>query len=511
MDDIPPMHEGVAPFSRQMILLGINAAVGGFLFGYDTGTISASMLQLKEPRLKGNPCPGLQPGGLNMGQQEMVTSFVLLGAFLGAVGAGPMCLYFGRKRFLISGSCIFMVGAAMMAASNSLSCMLVARIITGIGVGISSHTVPLYISECAPPHLRGTFCFMNDMMIVVGQIAAAVVSTVFFYAEVSEGWRWILGLGAVPATVMFLGFAFQPESPRWLLSQDRANEAREVLKLLRGEAADAVEVQNEFDDMTAGIKAEGFASNRECSISSFYHSYILDDRVRRALILGCGLQFLQQWSGINTIMYYGATVLQRASPENDVDIYTCFTPGNKANVAWTILFASGQIPAIIGSLFLVDLLGRRLLILLSTATAIVGLVSIGCAFSTYVVSEPAVIALIMFYLLSFGIGMGPVPWTVNAEIYPLSVRAQCISCSTATNWLNNYVVSATFLSLSVAMSTYQTDRSNHPNGVMWFYASILLVGFMCLYWKMPETKSLTLEEIGGLFKDPDDFESIKQA
>lgn len=495
-------------FGGQLVLLAINGAIGGFLFGYDTGTMSACLLQMKEPSTL-SPCPGLQPSGLDLIQQELVTSFVVLGAFLGAVGAGPCSLYYGRRRMLLVGSFFFMLGAVMMAFSTNLAYMLISRIITGLGVGISSHTVPLYISECAPPDLRGSFCFMNDMMIVVGQFTAAIISTLLFYKEIPNGWRWILGLGALPAVFMFLGFAFQPESPRWLLSQNRSEEAKGVLKALRGETADTVAVQTEFQNMADAIAAENVDSNHECSCAYVLHTYIMDPRVRRALLLGCGLQFLQQWSGINTIIYYGATVLQYASKENLEDANTCFTPENKANVAWTILFSSGQLPAVIIAWCLVDRLGRRPLILVSTALAAIFLVACGCVFSANDVSEPAVIVCVMLYLFSFGLGMSPVPWTVNAEIYPLSVRAQCITCSTATNWLNNFVVAATFLSLATALSTHRDDPSDHPDGVFWLYATFLIVGFMCLYWTMPETNGLTLEQIGGLFKDPDDFETLR--
>mmetsp|Transcript_120141 Transcript_120141/g.218349 ORF Transcript_120141/g.218349 Transcript_120141/m.218349 type:complete len:521 (-) Transcript_120141:73-1635(-) len=490
-------------WSWQLVLLGINGAVGGFLFGYDTCSMSASLLQLKDSS-EIVQCPGLTPTGLNLAEQQMVTSFVVLGAFGGAIFAGPSAFHYGRRKTLLSGSGIFFVGALMMAASTDLAFMLVARIVTGVGVGISSHTVPLYISECAPPQLRGSFCFMNDLMIVFGQFIAAIISTIFFQFEVVYGWRWILGLGAVPAIMMFIGFSLQPESPRWLVSQTRMEEAKEVLQTLRGEDADSEVIQHEFNEMVEGIKTEQWTADHETTV---YETYIKDSRVRNALLLGCGLQFLQQWSGINTIMYYGASVLEFASPDPDGPP-NCFNPQNKNNVAWTILFAFGQLPGVFSSWYLVDKLGRRPLILVSTMGAFVSLVVCGFVFYAEEVSKPAVIVFVMLYLMSFGAGMSPVPWTVNAEIHPLPVRAQCISCSCSTNWINNYIVSATFLSLAEALSTHRSDREGHPDGVFWLYAAFTGVGMLVLYRHMPETKGLTLEEMGQLFEDADDADKV---
>lgn len=503
------LSAGSPTFTKQLMFLGVNAALGGFLFGYDTSSMSSALIQLKQPRRDGRPCPGLLESGLNTLECEMVTSFVVLGAFLGAVGAGPANLRLGRKKVLLLASSCIVLGSVLQYSSYTLAQMLIGRLVLGCGVGICSHTVPLYISEVSPPAYRGSLCFLNDMMIPVGQMAAALLSTVFFHSEMANGWRLILLLGAVPALLMFLGILLQPESPRWLLSKDRYEEAMAAQVLLAGEAADHATVQAEFDEMVKSIKEEQDNSCSESGIRYVYHTYIKNGRVRRALILGCGLQFLQQWSGINTIMYYGATVLQDASTPTNDDLGTCFTTANKSNVAYTTLFALGQVPTVFLAWYFVDVYGRRPLILLSLAVSTVSLVLCGCIFSPDDVSEGSVVGFVMLYLASFGLGLGPVPWTVNAEIYPLSVRAQCVSCSCATNWLNNFAISSTFLSTAAALSTHQDDPGSHPDGVFWFYAYFAGLGLVALYMKMPETNGLTLEEIGDLFEDPDEGKEEK--
>jgi len=487
--------------SGMMLLLGFNAAVGGFLFGYDTGSMSAALLQVKRPNDPKSPCPGLSSGFLSAGQQELVISFVVLGAFFGAMVSGTFNDHLGRRRLLLSGSVFFTVGSVFMAVAGSLQAMLFARIIVGIGVGISSHTVPLYIAETAPPSLRGSLCFLNDMMVVVGQVSATVVSTIFFVAEVPWGWRWILGAATLPAVIMFLGFFWMPESPRWLMSKGRHDEAKAVLLLVRGSVLREADVEREFHDLVTGTNEEAPLTASRSSSCSFWGLYWKDARVRRALMLGCTLQALQQWSGINTVMYYGASVLQKAGPVDPSRLSTCFTAEAKHDVAMTILFASAQVVGIFCSWLMVDSVGRRPLLLWSLTGVTASLVATGACFAVNDVVQATVVAALLAYLVFFGIGLSPVPWTVNAEIYPLHVRAQCVSASTGVNWIMNFVVSQTFLTLSKAMSTHRSHPGGHPDGIFWLYAGISFLGLIFVYMRLPETKGLNLEEIGDLFTD----------
>lgn len=493
--------------SSQLLLLGFNAAVGGFLFGYDTASMSASLLQVKRPRGGANePCPGLSEEPLTVHEQEMVTAFVVLGAFLSATVAGPLNVLFGRRAVLLGASLIFAIGALLMAMGQNLPEMLVARVVVGLGVGLSSHTVPLYISECSPVSLRGAMCFLNTLMIVMGQVTAALVSTALFHWEMQNGWRWILGIAVVPAGIMFLGFFLQPESPRWLLSKDRRDEALQTLRILRGandmEASRAVEI--EFEEMAEEadrLRQSEMHSNVD---DNTFRSYLKDTHIRRALILGCGLQCLQQWTGINTIMYYGATVLQQTGPSIDVRAGSCFTPENKQAVATTVGFAVAQLVGVLCSLLAVDRVGRRPLILASLAGVVVSLAGIGSMFSRPVVNQSHVVTFILFYLVCFGFGTSPVPWAVNAEIYPLRVRANCISVATSLHWLSTFIVAQSFLTLSAALSTHKVDANFHPDGVFWLYATIATLGFMLLWLFMPETKDVKLEQMSALFVAPEE-------
>lgn len=492
--------EGGVMFNRMLALVAFNAGIGGFLYGYDTSSISASLLQMKNPD-SFSACPGLGRHPLGPFTMELITSFTTLGAFFSALFAGCVSDRVGRHGVLMFAAVTFVLGAAMMGFSTSVPMMLVARIIAGLAVGVASHTTPCYVSECCPASIRGTMVTVMNVMIVVGQTVAAGFATIMFYSEVHQGWRWILGVGAFPALFMIVGLLFLPESPRWLLSKGRDDEAKAALILLRS-GAPLDDVEAEFIAIRSGVKEELRACDSgECNegaMETISRKYWQDSAVRRALMLGCFLQAVQQLIGINTVMYYGAQVVAMAAGA-DTNKETCFSKKNKLSVALNTLLSAGQGLGVMSSLAIIDRVGRRPLALSSLTGSFVGLVGVGIAFSVEDVSEFAVIAFVLVYVYMFGIGISPVPYVVNSEIYPIHVRGPCISLSTATNWLMDFLVSVSFLTLARSMSTFNSDPMHHPNGVFFLYAAIALFGLVVLYFKMPETKGLSLEETSQLF------------
>lgn len=500
-DLLPPEGGGKVAMSTQLILLSCNAAVGGFMYGYDTGSMGGALLQLKRPRTAG-ACPGLDDSTLSVADQELIVSAVVLGGLVTSTMAGWLSASLGRRNTILIASVLLIVGSSLMSSASTINSMLVARFITGAGIGITSCTVPMYICECSPSSHRGRLCFLNDMMIVFGQVFAALTSTIFFQLEVNNSWRYILGLGTLPGMVMFFGFFLQPESPRWLLSMGRQDDAKSVLALLRGSNPHDAALEAEFQEMSDGITAECKATN---SGRSCFQTFWLDLHVRRALMLGCGLQILQQWSGINTIMYYGATIMQRSGDAYDVRATTCFTAENKRDVASTVIFSVSQIVGVLASWFLVDRIGRRPLILTSLAGVVLSLAILGCVFTLANPSSGTIVFFIVMYTVSFGFGLSPVPWTVNAEIYPVSVRGTCVTLATSMHWLMNLVVTKTFLSWATSLSTNREDPKSHPNGIFWVYSAVAAVGTALVWAKMPETRGVQLEDVGRLFVRPDEF------
>lgn len=502
-------HSQDSVVNSMLLLVAFNAAIGGFLFGYDTSSISASLLQIRVPNTS-DTCPGLTDHFLDNFACECITSFTILGAFVSSLFAGTINDSIGRRGVLLLASFTFAVGAIFMGIAWNLPVMLVARLIAGIGVGLCSHTMPLYVSECCPASIRGYMVVIGSVMIVLGQASAAIVSAIMFYQETPDGWRWILGIGTIPAVVMYAGLVYLPESPRWLLSQGRNSDAHMCLQKLRMGFEDSV-MEQEFKEMTDGVNAELAAicvpDASESWLATVKNRYWNDLGVKRALMLGCSLQGLQQLIGINTIMYYGASVLVMASG-SDPSMEDCFSESNKQSVALNILLSVGQNLGVATSLFLIENVGRRPLFLTSLLGAFVGLCGVGISFSMSQVSEAMVIVSVLIYVYMFGIGVSPVPWVFNAEIYPIHVRARCISLATSTNWFCNFIVSETFLTFANLLSTSSTAPLQHPNGVFFLYAGIAAGGFGILWYKLPETQGLTLEQATRVFVSPEEVKLL---
>lgn len=503
--------EALPIVNRMLILVAFNSAIGGFLFGYDTSSISAALLQIRSPSTSVQ-CPGLTDHWLDNFAQECITSFTVLGAFFSALCAGHVNDLIGRRQVLLLSGFTFAIGALLMGVASNLPVMLMARVIAGVGVGLCSHTMPCYVSECCPASIRGTMLTICNVMIVVGQTCAAAFATIMFSIEAPGGWRWILGVGAFPAVLMCFGLTYLPESPRWLLSKGRSAEALASLQALRAgfeESRIMEEHKAMADGMTEELNNAPATPAGESMLTTSRKRFWNDLGVRRALLLGCLLQALNQLVGINTIMYYGASVLAMASgPGNSME--NCFSKNNKTSVALNILLATGQALGVMTSWILIEHVGRRLLILTSLVGTVVGLIGTAMAFGASNVNQGLVIVFVLLYVWMFGTGMASVPWIFNAEVYPMHVRAQCLSITTSVNWFFNFLVSETFLTMASALSTNRSDPLNHPDGVFFLYAAFGIVGFAVLYLHLPETKGLTLEETSQLFVSDDERKLLPQ-
>lgn len=468
-------------FSWFVLKLTVTSALGGFLFGYDTGVVSGAMLLIADDF------------DLSDVQEEVVVTITIAAAVTAALAGGPGMEHWGRRPIILLAAIIFTVGAVLLAAARSYTGLVMGRLVVGLGIGLASLATPVYISEAAPTHVRGKLVTLNTLFITVGQVVAGVVDGLF--ADTDDGWRYMLGLSAVPSVFMTVGFLFLPESPRWLVSAGRRREALGVLQQIRG----SPDVHREIEEMVES--ATDYSGTLKESVT--VRGLLEDPRIRRALVLGCGLQLLQQLSGINTVMYYSATIFSMAGFSDNAAIWLA------------AVTAAAQSVGVCLGIFFVEKCGRRSLILSSLGMVVVALVCLGTGFylfdrdaqssgaveddtndgatqSSATVCGWLVVAAMMSYLFTFGVGMSSVPWTVNAEIYPTHARSLGTSASTTVNWLGNVAVSATFLSLA-------SDDVLGTDGAFWLYASIATAGWVWLYYCMPETKGRSLEEIELLF------------
>ena len=439
------------PGSRRFVYMAAAfAGLGGLLFGYDTGVISGAELFFKNDF------------SLSTFALEIIVSGVLAGASAGALAGGRLADLFGRRILLIATALIFAAGALVCAAAVSPGMLIAGRIIVGIGIGLSSGTVPVYISEVSPPDARGWTVSLFQLAITLGILLAYLVD--YAFARI-QGWRWMFGIALVPAAIFGIGMLFLPESPRWLARRGRNDAARAILARIRGTS----NVEAELQEIMHGLaEAREQGTWRD----------MLEPSLRPALIVGIGLAIFQQVTGINTVIYYAPMIVQSAGISSASGAILTTAGIGLVNVLMTIV-----------SMWLIDRVGRRPLLLTGIAGMIVTLGVLGWAFHFAqpggLLSWLAVIS-IMVYVASFAISLGPIFWLLISEIYPLKVRSSAEGVAATFNWLANLVVTLTFLTLLQMVGTSRT---------FWLYDVFGIGAWIFSYYLAPETKNRSLEEI----------------
>jgi sugar porter (SP) family MFS transporter len=436
------------------------AALGGFLFGYDTGVISGALLFI-----------GKELHASKFDQSAIVGS-LLLGAVGGAILSGYLAGAIGRRRTKIVSGSVFALGAIASALSQDVWQLIGSRFVLGLAVGTASFVAPMYIAELVPKRVRGGLVSFNQLMITIGILLAYISSWVF--KDVSGDWRWMFAVAAVPGAALAIGMFFMPFSPRWLVEQGRDDEARDVLSRIRDEG----EIDEEIDEIKEVTREEKGLRD------------LLAPAVRPMLLVGLGLAIFQQIVGINTVIYYAPTILTFTGlPAKSAITQALFI--GVTNVVFTII-----------AVLLLDKIGRRIFLLVGTATLTVALVLLGIFFYSPSLQDSAPhlgLAALILYIAGFAIGLGPVFWLMISEIYPLAIRPAAMSLATVTNWTFNFAVSFTFLTVVSGLG---------KSGAFWLYAGFGILAIL-FFWKyVPETKDRTLEEIEQeLGSDVDDVEA----
>jgi len=431
-----------------VLLVASIAALGGLLFGYDTGVISGAILFIAHDFALGTKAV------------ELTISIVLVGCILGSSVAGPLADRGGRRITLLVSGIIFAVGALLSAIAPSEDVLLAARLIVGIAIGFTSVVAPLYISEVAPAEVRGAMVSLYQFAITVGILVAYLVNFALAHAA---AWRWMLGLGVVPGIILVAGMIFLPESPRYLFKIGLTDKARDELRRVAGHAEIAIEEQAIVESLA--IKTAGMA-------------IFATPAVRNALILGFSLAVLQQVTGINTVIYYGPQIFQLAG-----------VASNNASILAQTLVGSVNVLLTLVAIFFVDRIGRKPLLYAGISGMFVALSALAYAFAqTHVAGSLVGIALasMMVYVGSFAYSLGPIVWLLISEIFPLEARGLGMSICTLGNWLANLAVSLFFLTMVQALGASVTFG---------IYAALCIVTLVVVWRGVPETKREILEKI----------------
>ncbi|MFF3336554.1 sugar porter family MFS transporter [Streptomyces sp. NPDC002888] len=451
IDDAPPA------VSRRLRLITIIATFGGLLFGYDTGVINGALPYMTDDL------------GLTPFTEGMVTSSLLLGAALGAVVGGRLSDARGRRRNILLLAVLFFVGALGCTLAPTTAVMVVARFVLGLAVGGASVTVPVYLAEISPAERRGALVTRNELMIVSGQLLAFTSNAIIAQVGGESGgvWRWMLVIATVPAVVLWFGMLVMPESPRWLASKSRFNEALEVLRQVRSQQRAEAELR-EVTELAVKDDQEKLGGWQDIRSVPW---------VRRLMFVGFGIAIVQQITGVNTIMYYGTQILTDA--------------GFAADSALTANIANGVISvlATFVGIWLLGRVNRRPMLMTGQIGTTGALLLIG-VFSLVLPSGDgrayAVLAMTVTFLAFQQGAISPVTWLMLSEIFPMRMRAFGMGVAAVVLWLTNFAIGLVFPSLVSGIGISNTF-------FLFVVAGVLSLAFVKRY--VPETRGRTLENL----------------
>lgn len=425
------------------------ASVAGLMFGLDIGVISGAL------------GPVAREFHATRLVQEWIVAAMMVGAALGVPIAARLSFGWGRKHTLLIGAALFVAGSLFCAMAGSVGTLIAGRVMMGLAVGISTFTAPLYIAEIADPRHRGAMVAIYQLMITIGIMAAFVSNALFSYFET---WRWMLGIVAFPGIVFMIGVAFLPASPRWLMMRGKREAARRALQDLRGQGQSIARELREID-ARLHVRTSGWALLRK------------DRNFRRSVALGVTLQLVQQFTGMNVVMYYAPRILGLAGFIDHGRLWG------------TVIVGAVNVAATFVAIGLVDRWGRRPLLVCGLVVMAIGMALLGISPSAEVretTAQALAIGGMICFVSGFAFSAGPVTWVLCAEIQPLQGREFGVGCSTAANWVANMIVGVSFLSLMDRLGLSAT---------FWLYAGLNALFVLLVALFVPETKGLTLERI----------------
>ena len=456
------MNQGTTSGSSTtgfVIKLTVVAALGGFLFGYDTAVISGVVPFITSKFVLTDSMVGY------------AVSSAIVGCIIGSLSAGPISDSLGRKKVLIFTAVLFAISSIGAGLAPSLTMFVVFRVIGGIGIGAASMLSPLYISEVAPAKIRGTLVSVYQLAIVIGILIIYGVNWKIadFGTEqwkVDTGWRYMIGSGLIPSAIFLFLLFIVPESPRWLIKNKRRAEAMDTLERLNGKE-EAVAVANEIEST---LNAE------EGTIGELFKPGL-----RMAMIVGLFLALFSQITGINAIIYYAPSIFKSAG----------FSTGNA--LLQTFLIGGINFLFTLVAIVLIDKMGRKSLLLWGVAGMILSLAGTAYCFLAHVQGIWLVVC-ICFYIACFAASLGPIPWVIISEIFPTKTRGVAMSIATTLLWIGTFLISLFTPIMLTAGNIGKTAAEAGGYTFLIFLFNAVLLWIFTKIW-IPETKQKTLEEI----------------
>lgn len=448
---------------NYILFIALSAALGGLLFGYDTAVISGAIGNLTEYF------------HLTPIETGWAISSALVGCLIGAFISDYLSNRFGRKATMIITAILFILNSVGTAIPNSFTMFVLFRIVGGVGVGVASMVVPMYIAEIAPPKRRGALVGNYQLAIVIGIVVVYFVN--YFIAlqgnahwNLNTGWRWMFGSEIIPS-VLFLIFIFLiPESPRWLVQKGKSTDAIAVLEKLNA-PEDAIQIQTEIE-------------NSLLQEDKNQWKHLVNPVFKKALFAGIGLSILQQLTGINAILYYAPEIFKSLGSSADTSLLETSILG-VVNLIFTLL-----------AIRWVDQMGRKPLLYIGSIGMTIALAAVGL-FIYFDAVGNWVLPFLLLFMASFSISWGPIVWVLLSEIFPTKIRSLALAISVFIQWVANFAVTQVFPSL---VENHWLKMNFNGAFPFYLFSVICLISLLFVWRKVPETKNKTLEEMDALWK-----------
>lgn len=435
-----------------LYVVAIVASLGGLLSGFDTGVISGALLYINET------------WDLTDYIQGFLVSSVLIGAVIGAATNGILADIFGRKKIIIATAIIFIVGSILCGFAPNIYVLILSRILVGLAVGIVNFVVPLYLSEVSPKQLRGTLVSLYQWAITAGILFSYVINAAF--AQAVYSWRWMLFAGVFPGLILLVGMMFLSDTPRWLVSKNRDEEAKKVFSKIEPD----IDADEEIRQIKETLKPDANSSNEKFRFKKW---------MIMPFVVGIGIMFAQICTGINTIIYYAPTIFKIAGFDSNLNAIYATTGIGIVNFLMTII-----------AIFFTDRLGRKPLLYFGLTGVMLSLLALGCAFQFEAVLGAnlkwVAVGSLVAYIVCFAFSLGPIGWILVSEVFPLKIRGLAMSICTVSNFAFNFFVVGSFPILI-----------NRLGGAItfWGFAAVSFLCILFVFFFVPETKGISLEQI----------------